>query len=87
MYGPFTDEVQSELRNIIYGFLTEFISNLKNQYKNKKHKYFALLRDMTSYAEIFEKISNNCDFSETFAKINVKLSKYLNKYSQRKTFE
>ena len=35
VYGPFTDEVQSELRNIIYGFLTEFISNLKNQYKNK----------------------------------------------------
>jgi len=35
VYGPFTNEVQSELRNIIYGFLSEFISNLKNRYKNK----------------------------------------------------
>ena len=35
VYGPFTEEVQSELRSILYGLITEFINNIKRQYRNK----------------------------------------------------
>ncbi|NSL74639.1 MAG: alkaline phosphatase family protein [Thaumarchaeota archaeon] len=35
VYGPFTPEVQSELRNILFGLLNEFIKNIKTQYRNK----------------------------------------------------
>ena len=35
VYGPFTEEVQSELRSILYGLITEFINNIKRLYRNK----------------------------------------------------
>jgi predicted AlkP superfamily pyrophosphatase or phosphodiesterase len=35
VYGPFTPAVQSELRNILYGLITEFIKNIKSKYQNK----------------------------------------------------
>ena len=35
VYGPFTPEVQSELRNILFGLLNEFIKNINIQYRNK----------------------------------------------------